>query len=126
MISIGLFIGSYLYCLLILGFAGLLYKNSIILTTIIFSAIAVKVWTDKIKHFQLIKIKHIWKLIQANKTTTLLIILITLQILVNILGAISPETSFDALWYHLTLAKIYAANHKIIHVPGGLLYYSDM
>lgn len=45
---------------------------------------------------------------------------------INFLSALSPETGFDALWYHLTLPKLYLEAGKIYHVPGGLLYYSAM
>lgn len=45
---------------------------------------------------------------------------------VNLLSALSPELGFDALWYHLTLPKLYLEAGKIYHVPGGLLYYSAM
>lgn len=52
--------------------------------------------------------------------------LIILQALVNLVGVLGPELGFDALWYHLTLPKIYLENHSIFHIPGGLLYYSGM
>ena len=29
------------------------------------------------------------------------------QILVNLIGALGPELGFDALWYHLTEAKLF-------------------
>lgn len=44
----------------------------------------------------------------------------------NFLGALSPELGFDALWYHLTIPKLYLLNGSIFHIPGGLLYYSEM
>lgn len=45
---------------------------------------------------------------------------------VNLIGALGPELSFDALWYHLTLPQLFLQHHMIYHIPGGLLYYSDM
>jgi len=42
------------------------------------------------------------------------------------MGGLGPELGFDALWYHLTLPKIFLENHRIIHIPGGLFYYSDI
>lgn len=36
-----------------------------------------------------------------------------------------PELGFDALWYHLTLPKLYLQKHQW-YFPGGLLYYSAM
>lgn len=45
---------------------------------------------------------------------------------VNFIGAFGPELGFDALWYHLTIPKIYLALQQIKFIPGGLLYYSAM
>lgn len=45
---------------------------------------------------------------------------------INLLGALSPEVGFDALWYHLTLPKLYLEAGRIYYVSGGLLYYSEM
>lgn len=55
-----------------------------------------------------------------------ILLLISLTALVNFIGVLGPELSFDALWYHLTLPKIYLLEKTIRFVPGGLLYYSAM
>jgi len=55
-----------------------------------------------------------------------MMILIVLQAFVNIIGVFGPELAFDALWYHLTLPKLYLVHHSIFFIPGGLLYYSGM
>ena len=52
--------------------------------------------------------------------------LILLSALVNLIGALGPELGFDALWYHLTLPKIYTIYRRIVFIPGNLLYYSAM
>lgn len=62
--------------------------------------------------------------IQLDKFGKLLFSLLLIQILVNLIGALGPEISFDALWYHLTLPKIFLLYHSIFYIPGGLLYYS--
>ncbi|HEV2339396.1 MAG TPA: glycosyltransferase family 39 protein [Patescibacteria group bacterium] len=54
------------------------------------------------------------------------LLLVFTQCLVNIVPVFGPELGFDALWYHLTLPKIYLLHHAIIHILGGLLYYTDM
>ncbi|OGD70847.1 hypothetical protein A3D09_04190 [Candidatus Collierbacteria bacterium RIFCSPHIGHO2_02_FULL_49_10] len=46
-------------------------------------------------------------------------------IVVNLLGAFMPELSFDALWYHLTLSKLFLLKGQW-YFPGGLFYYSPM
>lgn len=55
----------------------------------------------------------------------LFLILIT-AVLVNFLGALAPEIGFDALWYHLTIPKLYQLAGKIYHISSGLFYYSEM
>ena len=54
------------------------------------------------------------------------VVLFFIIALINLIGALGPELSFDALWYHLTLPKIYLENHSVFYIPGGLLYYSVM
>ncbi len=44
----------------------------------------------------------------------------------NFLIMLAPEVGFDALWYHLTLPKIYLMTHHVSYLSGGLLYYSVM
>lgn len=46
-------------------------------------------------------------------------------VFVNFLLAFTPEMGFDALWYHLTLPKLWPMKHQW-YFPGGLLYYSVM
>ena len=48
------------------------------------------------------------------------------SIFVNFLAVFGPELGFDALWYHLTIPKIYLMWGKIDFIPGGLMYYSAM
>jgi len=43
--------------------------------------------------------------------------LIVSHIIFNLIGALAPETVFDAIWYHLALPKIYLANQRIFFVP---------
>ena len=58
-------------------------------------------------------------LIYAN-----LLILLSL-IALNLLGVFMPELGFDALWYHLPLAKLLLTRGQW-YFPGGLYYYSAM
>lgn len=46
-------------------------------------------------------------------------------IILNLLIVFTPEIGFDALWYHLTLPKLWLFKHQW-YIPGGLLYYSVM
>ncbi len=45
--------------------------------------------------------------------------------ILNLLTVFTPELGFDALWYHLTLPKLWINKHQW-YFPGGLLYYSAM
>lgn len=52
--------------------------------------------------------------------------IIAIAMAVNFVGALGPELGFDALWYHLTIPKLYLSAGGVFHIPGGLLYYSEM
>jgi len=62
-----------------------------------------------------------------NKKIILILIWVPIVILgiLNIFTVFTPEIGFDALWYHLTLPKLWLFKHQW-HFDGGLLYYSVM
>lgn len=120
MLVTALIIGLYSYLIFLLGILGLLYKNIIIYSSLIYLfAVFGIILKFKIFNVSLLKIK-------LNKLSKFLLSLILFQAIVNLIGAFGPELSFDALWYHLTIPKIFLENHKIFHIPGNLLYYSDL
>ena len=53
-------------------------------------------------------------------------LLLVLSAAISLVGALGPELGFDALWYHLTIPKLYSDAGRIFHLPGGLLYYSEL
>lgn len=112
-------IGIYSYLIFFLGIAGWLYKETIIALTILFLGGIIVLRIRKIRKLGEIKLSK-------NKLLWLLVILFGLQTGVNFIGALGPELAFDALWYHLTLPKLWLHNHSIDFIPGGLLYYSVM
>lgn len=61
----------------------------------------------------------------TNKVTKLLWLIFFCFVVINFLGVFVPEIGFDALWYHLTLPKLWLLK-KQWHFDGGLLYYSVM
>jgi len=67
-----------------------------------------------------------WTQIKQDRLAVFILSLLSLQVLINFLGAISPELSFDALWYHLTPAKLYVQYQQIFHLPGWLLSVSSL
>ncbi len=60
-----------------------------------------------------------------NAPIKFLKILFGVSVFLNFLLIFTPEIGFDALWYHLTLPKIFIATGRW-YIPGGLLYYSVM
>src|SRR5579863_3741225 len=108
MFTFAIFIGLYSYLIFALGLMSLLTKPAVIIVTVL--------W---LLAFLFVQRKQL--LIVFNKTAMLkpdlkktykrpffwLISLFILQAAVNIIGALGPELAFDALWYHLTLPKLY-------------------
>jgi hypothetical protein len=60
------------------------------------------------------------------KINHLLLLLLILQVITNLIGALGPELGFDSLWYHLTTSKIFLERHSINPIPGNLLYWSGL
>lgn len=124
MFVIAILIGVYSYIIFSLGILGILYKTNILIVTAIFVLMSFGL-ALKIFNWQNIKVRKI-NINFKNQLSIILITVFVAQFLANLIGALGPELSFDALWYHLTLPKIYLINHAITYIPGGLLYYSVM
>lgn len=124
MFTFALLIGIYTYIIFTIGMVGLLYKNIIIWSTLGFWLIVIYLYRKKLigKTENLKKLRPLIK----SKFLLLLTVIFVLQAGINLIGALGPELAFDALWYHLTLPKLYLQNHSIFFIPGGLLYYSGM
>lgn len=123
MFALAILLGIYSFVLFLLGILGLLYPQIIFIATILFVLLSFYYFRKEIREFKQTLKKRKFDLDNFSK---LILILISAQALVNFIGALGPELSFDALWYHLTLPKIFLEAHRIFHIPGGLLYYSDM
>ena len=127
MFSLAILIGIYSYLIFFLGVFGLLYKPLIGLVTLLYFFIIVTIFKRNIKTLvNNIKLKRVKDFLNKDKVLFIFLFLLSAEILINLVGVFGPETSFDALWYHLTLPKIYLLQHKISHIPGNLLFYSDM
>jgi hypothetical protein len=131
MFSLAILIGIYSCVILCLGVLGFFYKSVINLATLFFLIVGTfyfrKTIVNSIKLFLRFNLKKVsLKSLRKNFLTLFLLGLILAQALVNLIGALGPELSFDALWYHLTLPKIFLQYHKIFHIQGNLLLYSDM
>lgn len=127
MFALAFFIGIYSYCIFILGLLGLLYSQNIVYLSIIYFGFMTLYFRKEILNSLHYLRKSLYSsLKQQNSFILLLFILLLIQGIINLIGAFGPETGFDALWYHLTLPKLYLQAHKIYFIPGGLLYYSVM
>lgn len=118
MFALGILIGIYSYIIFSLGILGILYRETIFITSILFFIFAI--WFFKKNKVEIPRVN-----IRKNKFKPLLL-LFAVMALVNLIGALGPELSFDALWYHLTIPKIFLENNRIEFLPGGLFYYSVM
>ena len=120
-------VGSYGYLIFIIGLLGILYKTTALFATTVYFLtllfIYKKTLLNNLRQYLSVLKKFSWN---KSRLISLLVTLLTLQVLVNVVGALGPELAFDALWYHLTLPKLYLEYHSIFFIPGGLLYYSAM
>src|SRR6266403_1254461 len=119
MFVLAVLIGIYTYCLFFLGILGIITPGTVIAVTIMFLPV-ILFWKRNLLEIPRISYKR------PNKFVLLFAVLFFLQASINIIGALGPELGYDALWYHLTLPKIWLINHKISFISGGLLYYSVM
>jgi len=136
MFALAILIGIYSYLILDLGFLGLLYKQNIIIISFLYLLLLLylyKGFVEKMFSQFLNTLKkrrkflfHISNIGKKHNLSSFLILLFATQGLINLVGALGPELSFDALWYHLTFPKLYLSNNAIIHTIGGHFYYSYM
>ena len=118
MFPLAITLGLYSYSIFFLGILHLLTKTNIILITIPFAF-----WLfNKLKNY----LGQLGKLGQLEIKDRILLILIIVQLSVNLIGALGPEIGFDALWYHLTLPKIWLQRQAMIFIPSAQFKYSVM
>lgn len=121
MFTLAILLGIYSYLIFSIGLLGFLNSKLVSIFSIVYFFLAIYFF----KKNKIIKFNFSGELLN-NKLILLLLFILILQIIVNFIGVLGPELGFDALWYHLTLPKLYILNQSIFHIPGGLLYYSDM
>lgn len=120
MFALAILVGLLSYTVFFLGIFHVLYFQTIFIVTVGCSMCAIAYYSNKYNKFDNSFVKNL------DKVSVLLIILFLLQAIINFIGALGPELGFDALWYHLTLPKIFLEQHSIFYIPGGLFYYSTM
>lgn len=122
MIYFAVSLGVFSYCIFFLGILGMLYPIILNIFSVMFMVVSVVVFKKQIYKF----VTNTWSEIKKIKIAIILTVLVFIQVLVNSIGIFGPEIGFDALWYHLTLPKLYLLYNKIFYISGGLLYYSVM
>ena len=126
MFSLAILIGVYSYLIFGLGLLHLLYKNYIAIMTVAYLFFCTFWYKESLKNLFIWLRRLLREGVSFKKDYFLLIFLIVAQAIVNLIGSLGPELGFDALWYHLTIPKLYLENHSIFYIHGGLLYYSLM
>lgn len=122
MVDFAFIIGIFSYIIFGLGILGQLSKGVLNFLSLFFLFILVIFFQKKV--FSWFKI--FYSEIKKDVFCYFLLGLFLLQVLVNFIGVLGPELGFDALWYHLTLPKIYLHESRIFYLPGSLFYYSAM
>jgi hypothetical protein len=122
MVVLAITLGIYAYLILALGLLGWLYKIPVLIVSLPFIFFLFYQLKKNLKF----NFTGWQKEIIKDKLIGLLLVLLGIQIIVNFLGAISPELSFDALWYHLPSVKMYVENHRIFYIPGWLLWPASL
>ena len=125
MFTLAIIIGIYSYVIFSLGLLGILYKQNIIIISIAYLFIILFFIIPKV-NLSSFKKEIIGYIKTSSKLGLIFLSLIAMQSVINLIGTLGPELGFDALWYHLTIPKIYLDNHSIFYIPGGLFYYSTM
>jgi len=120
MFASGFLIAIFSYLVLSLGLLGYLDKSLLSFLLIFFFFVSFFAFIIESK----INFQKFYLFLVKDKMSLVFLVLLIFSALVNLIGVFGPELSFDALWYHLTLPKIYLDFGRIRFIPGGLLYYS--
>ena len=116
MFAVAVLIGIYSYGIFALGVLGILTSANISAFTLSWVVITAIYFHNKLN----------FRLPKTDRITKLLILILGIQCLINLIGALGPELGFDALWYHLTLPKIWLTRQVIDFIPGPVFKYSVM
>ncbi len=114
-ISSGLF-ANYIF---LLGLLGKLEYPYILIGTAVFLIYS---------YWQITRCFSLRKQWQILKTTSFfergLVLLLVIQMIINLIGAVGPEIAYDAVWYHLTIPRIWLLEEKIFYIENGPFSYS--
>ncbi len=124
MFVLAFFLAIFSYIIFFLGIYGVLFRAQLVALSLIFVGVFLFYQRKSI----LAILERIPTYLSKNGSPIFLLLLgsVFLQVFINFIGVLGPELGFDALWYHLTIPKLFLSWHQVRHISGGLLYYSDM
>lgn len=126
MFAFAIFIGIYSYASFVAGLLQLLTKEVVLLISV-FWIISVGLWYKHDIGNLTNYAKHLYQFfLKQSVFSRIILLLICVVLLIAYIGVFLPETSFDALWYHLTIPKLFIQNYSLWYIPGGLYFYSLM
>ncbi len=129
MFALAAYIGSYAYAIFALGLFQRLAFTPILITTIIWWLIGfwLAFTRKKLIHQTLERLGNdLRALLKKESWWWVIIGLIGCGFVILLIGALGPELQHDALWYHLTLPKLYLQSGRLEFFPGDTFYYSGM
>ena len=115
MFAFSVLIGVYSWIIFFLGISGVLT-----------SGLALSVFFLLIASLFFVIKRNIPMFSKPEGVSRIIFAALLLMAVVNFIGALGPELGFDALWYHLTLPKIWLSEHVIRFLPGSVFRYSVM
>ncbi len=126
MFKFAVLIGFYSYSLFGLGVIGLLTPLLVFVLTVAFLSAFLYFFKRNMLQIGKYLTFAFEYFVHESLVNKFLWIILATQMMINLIGALGPESGFDAIWYHLTLPKIYIEQKQIAFIPGGLFYYSAM
>lgn len=124
MFSVAFLIGLFANVIFLLGIAQILSSPVIVVVTILYIFFAILFWDRYKEDLSARKIIH--EFVDNLSKHPVIFLCITIAFMIMFLGSLVPETAFDALWYHLTLPKMFLEAGGINFIPGSTFYYSVM
>lgn len=119
MLKFAFSLGIYSYLILLLGLFGLINPLPIFIITICYIGYLFLNYS-----FLLRKTSILRRIKQMNISEKMLLLILGLLFFINFIGTLGPELAFDALWYHLTLPKLFIIAHRVYFIRDNLFYYS--
>lgn len=118
MFVIAVCIGVLSYLIMTLGLLGILTISSLMLLVTVFLFFLIFFISPLLSPLKL-------RGDTVRRGDTWFLVVLFIQAVINLIGALGPELGFDALWYHTTIPKLWLAQNKITFL-GGDYYYSGL